>query len=122
MLLIILIYVGFGDCGKVLFYMPFISESVKITFMPVATELALRGHSVTIVTPFPDKKVNPTLGIRQISFDSNFMVENIKRISKEKLGVSANDSFPIFELFNVAFTVRPPKFFSFYFYSFNFPS
>jgi hypothetical protein len=46
-----------STAGKVLFYMPFISESVKITFMPVAKELASRGHSVTIVTPFPGDHV-----------------------------------------------------------------
>ena len=51
--LLFLSAVGSSTAGKVLFYMPFISESVKITFMPVAKELSSRGHSVTIVTPFP---------------------------------------------------------------------
>ena len=46
-----------STAGKVLFYMPFISESVKITFMPVAKELSSRGHSVTIVTPYPGDNV-----------------------------------------------------------------
>ncbi len=46
-----------STAGKVLFYMPFISESVKITFMPVAKELSSRGHSVTIVTPYPGANV-----------------------------------------------------------------
>ena len=97
--------VNTSHCGKILFYMPFISESVKITFMPVAIELASRGHSVTIVTPYPDKMLdNPN--IRQISFDSEFMVDKIRQISKEKLNPNSDDKFPIFELFNVAFTVR----------------
>ena len=102
--LLVLSSVGFADCGKVLFYMPFISESVKITFMPVAKELASRGHSVTIVTPYPDKKIDAELDIRQISFDSRFLTDKIQTVSKEKLSSTANDSFPIFELFNMAFT------------------
>ena len=98
---VIFLLIGFGHCGKVLFYMPFISESVKITFTPVARELAARGHSVTIVTPFPDKNVD----MRQISFDNAFMVENIRRVSNEKLSSTSNGSFPIFELFSISFTV-----------------
>ena len=97
--------VNTSNCGKILFYMPFISESVKITFMPVAVELASRGHSVTIVTPYPDKMLDNS-NIRQISFDSEFMVDKIRQISKEKLNPDSDDKFPIFELFNVAFTVR----------------
>ena len=97
--------VNTSHCGKILFYMPFISESVKITFMPVAIELASRGHSVTIVTPFPDKMVD-NQNIRQISFDSKFMIDKIREMSKEKLNPNSDDKFPIFELFNVAFTVR----------------
>ena len=97
--------VNTSHCGKILFYMPFISESVKITFMPVAVELASRGHSVTIVTPYPDKMLDNS-NIRQISFDSEFMVDKIREISKEKLNPNSDDKFPIFDLFNVAFTVR----------------
>jgi hypothetical protein len=102
--LTILSAIGFCSGGKVLFYMPFISESVKITFMPVAKELASRGHSVTIVTPFPDKKIDSS-SIQQISFDSQFMVDSIREMSKSKLNPNADASFPIFDLFNMAFIV-----------------
>jgi len=59
----------------VLFYMPYTSKSVKITYMPLAEELAKRGHQVkklilessklfkqfmfdqvTVITPFKSPK------------------------------------------------------------------
>ena len=107
--LTILSSIGLCNGGKVLFYMPFISESVKITFMPVAKELAARGHAVTIVTPFPDKSVD-SLNLRQISFDNKFMVDSIRQMSKSKLNPDADASFPIFDLFNIAFTVSSISF------------
>ena len=35
-----------GEAGKFLFYMAFVSKSMKITFMPIVEELAARGHEV----------------------------------------------------------------------------
>jgi hypothetical protein len=75
----VLALAGAADCGNVLFYMPFISESVKITFMPVVKELASRGHGVTVVTPFPDKTVEQP-NVRQITFDSSFMHAAIRQV------------------------------------------
>ncbi len=41
--------------GRFLFYMPLISKSMKITFMPLAEELASRGHQVVVVMPYEAK-------------------------------------------------------------------
>ena len=42
--------------GKVLFYIPLATKSVKITFTPVLEALAERGHDVTAVMPFEASK------------------------------------------------------------------
>ena len=39
------------NAGKILFFMPVIAKSTKITWYPLAKELADRGHEVTIVNP-----------------------------------------------------------------------
>ena len=49
---------NFASCGSILFYMPIVTKSIRITFMPVATEMAKRGHEVVVVTQHPDKKPN----------------------------------------------------------------
>ncbi len=41
--------------SRFLFYMPLISKSMKITFMPLAGELASRGHQVVVVMPYESK-------------------------------------------------------------------
>ena len=35
--------------GKYLFYMPYVTRSMKITFMPLVNELANRGHQVHVL-------------------------------------------------------------------------
>ena len=52
-----------------------------------------------------DEKIDSSLNIRQITFDSQFMVDQIREVSKEKLNPDADANFPIFDLFNIAFTV-----------------
>ena len=47
--------------GNVFFYMPVVSKSIRITFMPVATEMAKRGHEVVVLTQHPDKNPNPNI-------------------------------------------------------------
>jgi len=39
------------QAGKLLFYMPLTSKSMKITYMPLAETMAERGHQVTVVMP-----------------------------------------------------------------------
>jgi hypothetical protein len=33
--------IGFTNAGKILFYIPFASKSIKITFMPLVEEMAM---------------------------------------------------------------------------------
>ena len=40
---------GLANAGKILFYIPLCSRSIKITFMPLATEMANRGHQVCTI-------------------------------------------------------------------------
>ena len=42
--------------GKILFWMPVGSKSMKITYMPMLEELAKRGHEITLVHPFKLKE------------------------------------------------------------------
>ena len=42
--------------GKILFWMPVGSKSMKITYMPMLEELAKRGHEITLVHPFKMKE------------------------------------------------------------------
>ena len=41
--------------ANILMYMPMGSRSHWYTWVPLANELAERGHDLTIVSPFPDK-------------------------------------------------------------------
>ena len=44
------------DCGKVLFYHPFSSRSMKICYMTLIEALAEKGHEVTVAMPFAQPK------------------------------------------------------------------
>ena len=68
--------------GKIMFWMPIGSESVKITYLPVAEELVKRGHEVTIVHPHPMKE--KVKGITEIISSLEFkqmMVEGSKYVN-----------------------------------------
>lgn len=58
------------DCGNVLFFMPVIPKSSKITWFPLAMQLADRGHMVTIVNPYASKESYPN--IEEIIVESAF--------------------------------------------------
>ena len=45
-----------ADGGKIMFWMPIGSASMKITYLPLAEELVKRGHEVTIIHPHPMKE------------------------------------------------------------------
>ena len=58
--------------GSILFYMPFVSKSMTITFMPVAERMALRGHEVVVVMVHVTKNPNPKvkhITIEETGFD-----------------------------------------------------
>ena len=56
--------------GKILFWCPVGSKSMRITFMPVIENLASNGHEITLVTPFVGKE--KVKGVTEIQAVSNF--------------------------------------------------
>ena len=92
--------VKLASCGSVLFYIPFCSKSVKITFMPLAEEMASKGHEVVVVMPYATKKPNPK--VKEIIIDSKEWDGMQAKMSEEKLQTGADSKPPLFELVNVA--------------------
>ena len=63
--------------------------------MPVASEMARRGHEVVVITQHPDKRPNPNL--TEITVDGNEFNEFIERNSAEKLKTGGNTDPPLME-------------------------
>ena len=100
-LLSALVFIKEIDAGSIFFYMPFVSRSMKITFMPLAEKMAERGHEVVLMLPFPSKHKHP--GIREIVVDNSAFEEMIAMISREKLASGGDPNPPVVELFKSAF-------------------
>ena len=81
--------------GNIFFYMPVVSKSIRITFMPVATEMARRGHEVVVLTQHPDKNPNPN--ITEITIDGKIFNDLTERISKEMMKEGGSTSPPFME-------------------------
>ena len=81
--------------GNVFFYMPVVSKSIRITFMPVATEMARRGHEVVVLTQHPDKNPNPN--ITEITVDGKIFNAVAERISQEMMKEGASTNPPLME-------------------------
>ncbi len=82
-----------------MFYMPLVSTSMKITFMPLAEELGKRGHEVVIFMPMShkDKLKNVEVAVVDSKFD-----ELQINISKTFLETGASSTPPIFDLLDAA--------------------
>ena len=91
------------SCGSILFYMPFVSKSMKITYMPVAEEMAARGHEVVVLMQHPTKKPNPKL--KEIIIDGREIEELTEKVSEQKLKSGDGGRIPIFDMLNTAFLV-----------------
>ena len=89
--------------GSILFYMPFVSKSIKITFMPVAEEMASRGHEVAVVMQHPTKNPNPN--IKEIIIGGNEFIDMTERVSNEKLKSGADATPPLMDMINTAVVV-----------------
>ena len=63
--------------------------------MPVATEMARRGHEVVVLTQHPDKNPNPN--ITEITIDGKIFNTLTERISKEILKEGASTNPPLVE-------------------------
>lgn len=87
--------------GKVLFWMPFVSKSITITYMPMAERLAERGHEITIVTAFPSK----TKSDKIVQFHSGDTVKTFINKASES-ALSQTSSPPFFSLLDMACDVN----------------
>lgn len=67
--LLLFLFLAVANAGKILFFMPLMPKSTTMTFMPIAEEMARRGHQVTVVNAFGTKTQLPTL--TQIKLDFN---------------------------------------------------
>ena len=70
------------QAGKVLFYIPMSTKSVKITFIPLLEALAEKGHDVTVAMPFAAPK---DAKYQVINTDPNGDLENMITSFTEKL-------------------------------------
>ena len=90
--------------GSVLFYMPVIPRSMRITFMPVAAEMAIRGHEVVVVSQYPDTNPNPN--ITEIIVDEKRQLATFyNKISQQTLNEGVETYASIMEFCDVAISV-----------------
>ncbi len=66
MFLPLLLLVSAVESGNILMWMSFGSKSHFIVWQPLATELAKRNHSLTIVAPMKDKKLMEMPNVKYI--------------------------------------------------------
>ena len=81
--------------GSILFYMPVVSRSIRITFMPVASEMARLGHEVVVVTQHPDKKTDPNL--TEITIDGKIFNDLTEKVSEELMKSGSSPDPPLNE-------------------------
>ena len=81
--------------GSVFFYMPVVTKSIRLTFMPVAIEMARKGHEVVILTQHPDK--NPIPNITEITIEGKIMKVVSEKMSEEVMKEGASTSPPIMD-------------------------
>ncbi|TRY78677.1 hypothetical protein TCAL_13198 [Tigriopus californicus] len=96
------ILLGLANAGKFLFYMPFVTKSIMITFMPVAEELGKRGHQVSVVIPAAHNK--ELKNVEQIVVP-NIMEEKMKELSSELL-TGKTTMMPFDKMLDMAFTTN----------------
>ena len=90
--------------GKVLFYTPFSSKSMKITFAPILEELVHRGHEVYAAMPFTDKKAKYI----QISSDpTGDIIKMLDTVTEPMLKKTASTPFEFLpQIVNGAITLN----------------
>ena len=72
--------------------------------MPLAEEMAKKGHEVVVIMPYATKTPNPK--VKEIITDGREWDELQQSISNEKLQTGADQSPPVFELVDLAALVR----------------
>ena len=81
--------------GSVFFYMPVVTRSIRLTFMPVANEMARKGHEVVILTQHPDK--NPIPNITEITIEGKIMKVVSEKMSEDVMKEGASTSPPLMD-------------------------
>lgn len=66
--------------AKILFYSAMCSTSIKMTFFPLAQELAKKGHQVTVVWPYAEKEKQANLEIITIQSDFDDFAKNLSTL------------------------------------------
>ena len=89
-----------ASCGSVLFYVPFVTKSVKIGFMPLAEKMATKGHEVVVVMPYATEKPNPK--IKEMIIDNQEWEEMQATVSEEKLKTGGDPMSPLIEIVAIA--------------------
>ena len=85
-----------ASCESVLFYIPFVTKSVKIGLIPLAEKMARNGHEVVVVTPYATEK--PNLKIKEIIIDNQEWEEMQAKVSEEKLKTGGDSKSPLFKI------------------------
>ena len=73
--------------------------------MPVASEMARRGHEVVVITQHPDKK--PVANLTEITIDGKEFNEFVEIISTEKLKLGGNPDPPMMKIIELQLLVSP---------------
>lgn len=97
---LIFVLLALAEGGKVLFYMPIIPKSSKITWYPLARKLAELGHQVTIVSPYGSDKAYQNL--EEIVLSENYLDGIANNISSEILRSNRSQ----WEYFKTMFSFR----------------
>ena len=71
--------------------------------MPLAEEMAARGHEVVVLMPHPTKKPNPK--VNEIIIDGHEFIELTEKLSEKELKAGADGIPPVFEMFNAGLLV-----------------
>ena len=71
--------------------------------MPLAEEMAAKGHEVVVVMPYATKTPNPK--VKEIIVDAKEWDDMQAKMSEEKLKTGADSKPPLFEVVEIATTV-----------------
>merc|ERR1712226_501783 len=72
--------------------------------MPVASEMAGRGHEVVVITQHPDKKPDPKL--TEITIDGTIFNNLMEKVSAEKLKTGGNPDPPLMEFVEAQLAIQ----------------
>ena len=71
--------------------------------MPLAEEIAAKGHEVVVVMPYATKKPNPK--VKEIIIDGKELDDLHEGMSVTQLKTGADSKYPLFEVVDIAVSV-----------------